>query len=251
MYFFSAKKLRVFLCSVIGMFLVFGAISCKSGDPKPSPCENVRPVIADFTVEEIMKIGNDYKYPMENDSINGGGWIRLTADETDADEYKWIVGNEPSFRYGKQLHILFEKVYGQINIKLIVKKQSVRECFPDAAITDTVVKSIWITPLDTTILHGTYIGTIDNRPAKDTVKIYTYNNIRRISGLEQSCSPLQQIVSYTTTYQLYLREASNVCAVYEGYGILEKDTKKLTITYTERDKNANLINRKFVGFKIN
>lgn len=251
MYFFSVKKLRVFLSSVIGLCLIFGAISCKKEDPKPDPCKNVNPVSANFAIEEIMKIGNDYKYPMENDSINGGGWIRFTANEEDADEYKWIIGNEPNFRYGKQLHILFEDVYGQINIKLVVKKQSVRNCIPDAAVTDTIVKSIWITPFDTTILHGTYIGTIDNRPTKDTIRIYTHTNIRRISGLEKSCSPLQQIAGYVTTYQFYLSDRNHVCAVYEGYGRLEKETKKLTVTYTERDKNANLINRKFVGFKIN
>lgn len=262
------------LCFLALANLMFN--SCKKcDDPRNSDCENYNPCIdakatsAAFTIKEatylqfIDPISPDFL--MDTDSCYSSS-IYFEATRQDADSFIWQVGSEVEPRYGKQINVTFpDNLRGTtFNVRLIVKRMSNTQCFPNDDGIDTVMRKFYFVRFNEKLSwEGTYYGSDDDKPdSMYTIVLgHSYNeskdeDILKVYGLPRGCKDTVNerfslpVINYTN---IGVERGGIDCDAKVVLGVF-KNGEAFTIRQNYRTMNSgNFIkkNRTFIGVKIN
>ena len=124
--------------------LVLLLTACPEDDPiKPDPCEGKKPVSAEFKIKQriIDVMDSMQEINIETDTVLTYREITFEADG-DFDNYKWQLGDDPNIKSGKKITYNFTKVWGKLQMRLIVKGKRDNLCFPDDDGIDTIIKPV-------------------------------------------------------------------------------------------------------------
>jgi hypothetical protein len=194
---------------VIILFLVLlVAFGCQKEKPALiDPCELSKPVKADFWIGVKLNADpcgpSNYEiFEINYDTLGSGASLYFTAEVGCYDELEWIIGSDPTHRFGEQIFVNFspQDVIGQtISIALIAKKRPNKLCNPDDDGVDTIIKNIFFDPSPKTY-YGKFLGyNLDENPT-DTftvwIKGYTQNQLPRhadIVGLPKGSNNYQGV----------------------------------------------------------
>jgi hypothetical protein len=142
-------------------------IGCRKDLAPENPCGKSQEVKANFVIEEL--VGDRY---FEGDTIADYGTVVRFRALQSADQYTWILGAET-------LHTQsFSRInfpFGWLDVKLVVKRKTNKQCFPNDDGIDTASRSFYVWPKDLRWpanppiypnypIYGTYRGHTLSRP---------------------------------------------------------------------------------------
>jgi hypothetical protein len=155
---------------ILTVILAFVLItSCKKNIAPENPCANTQETKADFVIEEL--VGGRY---FEGDTIADNNKVRFRALQA-ADEYIWILGAET---INTQSFIRTNFPFGWLDVKLIIRRNPDKLCFPKDDGIDSSNRSFYVWPITSRIplappmypyypIYGTYRGHILSKPDFD------------------------------------------------------------------------------------
>ncbi|GAB4403079.1 MAG: hypothetical protein OHK0053_27600 [Microscillaceae bacterium] len=154
---------------------VWAITACKD-DPEPNPCLELAPTFADFVMEEELVKPAPYEVRyFEVDTIGAlnNHFIRFTAKDKLADSYEWVVGSDPRVYTTRSFSLQFTQGFGNVPVRLIVKKAPNNACFPEDDGIDTLTKVLHVLPYGQMPIIGEYEGYNLSNPSKIfTIKIF-------------------------------------------------------------------------------
>lgn len=287
------------LLLVSTLFLSFVIVSCKKEKPEllipeTSPCELDKPADASFWIGQSVDLQRFHNPCASNGSIdtiiprdyahfNQGGFLYFTTYTDCFDEVEWIIGTDPTHRYGKQIYVQFfsNDVKGStIPITCIVRKTPNLLCYPDDDGVDTIVRNVYF---DTAAPNhsGHFLGHNQDESPSDTFEVWikppTFSPYiappnEDIVGLPKGCHyscgdyPFIERIAGVHRLSMFCGDASvdgtfwdcpNSGTCPHVKGIIEYsadyDTVKITYNYAGNpslpNDGANSVHKVFIGIR--
>jgi len=194
------KNLTTYIALLI-MVALFSASSCKKcQDPANPDCENYDPCYgktpfeADFTIEEVIRVGTggalgqtDTSYVSDTivSRSNGDVKARFTANG-DYDTYHWQIGSDPTVYTTKSFTQFFPNPVN-VWVTLIATRTPNTSCFPNDDGIDTIRKRLVAVPESQSLVFGNYWGNSTQKPDSNYAITFeicpSNNNNYRLTGL--------------------------------------------------------------------
>lgn len=129
--------------------------------PNYDPCYWERATNADFTITQGVGYNEQRRYFSSDTFMTG--FIRLQAVEN-LDSYEWHIGSDNRIFEGKTVELDYSPYTGWVDVMLIGKNAIKEGCLPGDDGVDTVQKSFYLVPYNTTLLTGKYKGVSLSQP---------------------------------------------------------------------------------------
>jgi len=247
--------------------------NCCDEPIKPDPCSGKSPVSADFMIYELPPLGfPEYWTPFDCDTVIPSNIVYFTAYEENA-SYEWEIGSEKI--YEKSFNRTGFPGGAKIPVKLIVKKETDKNCFPDDDGCDTVVRYLYTLNYDKKTysyypdaVSGKFFGNnLDNPIKKFSIYVQSgfvkpggdsiWDKKIRVKGLIDSCDLFEWDLTKRTFKQYYFAMYYNYdCLNPKGlltvFGI-NNDSIKIQYSIQKLPGSKNTkerINKTFIGVRI-
>lgn len=258
----------VFLLGIIGIGVSGCDEDCTDETnidcPNYDPCWRETPVSAEFTIMQGLGYNEQRRY-FPGDTFETG-FVRLQALQK-LDSYEWHIGSDNRVFSGQTVELNYSPNTGWINVMLIGKKKHRTGCLPDDDGIDTIQKSFYLVPFDTSLVKGIYRGVSLSQPL-DTFEFefkvgwFGNHHYDGPSQFPKGCfrhdpwGPIRDIGCMIIYRQFLMPDLGYeiTCPTPSGWGELSLDNT-LTIIYEhygdEDNNKTNTIRRDtFVGKKI-
>jgi hypothetical protein len=246
-----------FLVLLVAIIFLTG---CPNDDPvKPDPCAGKKPVSAEIKI--MQKVSNYETHTtewIETDTIAVEKIVLFEAIG-DYEQYEWqILGDTTKYHKLKQTFI-FDKDWGELIVRLIVRSQPDTLCFPTDDGIDTAFKKILVVKREELAINGSYFGFHENAPEDTfTVKIkhegedrgMILYNINRGCFIPENKLPYSYYyLDYSNYFVLFKGEAyGDGCESPSGKGVLDISNNRIVIDYESGPKDDRK-QYKFIGVK--
>jgi len=211
--------------------------SCRR-DSEPNPCQALKPTSAAFRMEE--KVGyQDQARRFEVDTIaaDRSTPIFFTAEDSLA-TYEWKVGQDPTIHRERSFYLTFEQAYGRVPVQLIVRKPPNKGCFPQDDGVDTLVRDLYVVPLEQAPIVGEYEGYNVSDPSRRFTISITQEGLSNLPG---GCfyRISQEIAIGSTALQVYSSIIDLECGLggVSGWGVLQKNRREIVFDYAYTNSN--------------
>lgn len=251
-------------------YLVFASLLISSScNDNPviikDPCEGAKPFKADFTVYEQLWYDSAF---VAIDTVIVYNIIHFKANE-DYDTYNWIVGEDTTHFYSKEVLIKFKEPLNRIPVRLIATKAA-NMCFPNDKTIDTIIKYITIVPWKNSALTGNFRG-VSTYNLKDTFNISIYfkgiyengtliGESYLIVNFDHGCQGFVNLIGNREVPLIKIKigyrtlkidgDGTNYygCNDPLGYAQLSNENQTITINYTLKRNQNNVY--KFIGTRV-
>ena len=261
------------LLALIGAF-VFSLEGC--GPDPESPCNNKKPVSADFiTSEKWLSIDTLF----DDDTLLTGRTLTFKA-KNEYQTYEWKIGDDPRVFTTRSVSLFFEKLSSPktLEIKLKVKDSFLESCFPNKG-ADSLTKRIVLLPSTASATFGNYEGSLDEDPTNKYVITIRFcqpgvNGFICTNNIDKGCDnkfytsdPFPYINDFDYSYRVMKIGGSNStnffnaasgypklnCNDPKGWLYFDNSVNNVIIDYTTGDFNDRKSPRKkhrFIGKRI-
>jgi len=250
--------------NLIFLILLFALIfltGCPNDDHpvKPDPCAGKKPVSAEIKL--MQEVRNAYTGPdwIESDTIPISKIVAFEA-VGDYQHYEWQILGDTTRYYNRRQTFLFDKVWGELTVRLIVRSRPDTLCFPSDDGIDTAFKKFLIVKREELAINGSYFGYHEGAPEDTfTVEIKYEGGDRGMVmyNINQGCFipeniPLIQnyiFIDYCNHSIIFKGlSAAFGCENPSGRGQLNIETNSIVIDYESGLKEQRK-KYKFIGVK--
>lgn len=227
--------------------------------PNYDPCYWERPTSADFTITQGVGYNEQRSYFSSDTFMTG--FITLQA-LGNLDGYEWHIGSDNRIFEGKTVELDYSPYTGWVDVMLIGKNIIKEGCLPDDNGIDTVQKSFYLVPYNTTLLTGKYKGVSLSHPSDTfefdfdldmSVNPFIFGPSQFPKGCFRPYGMMDCAIRYRHFFMFDMGSAG-FCPQPSGTGKLSLDNT-LTIVYDysgdDNNNKTNIIKRDtFIGRKI-
>ncbi len=254
------KKISFIILFATLIFLT----GCPNDDPvKPDPCAGKKPVTAEIKVmQKVINYIENIDEWIETDTVPISKFVAFEA-VGEYQYYEWQILGDTTKYYNRRQTFMFDKVWGELTIRLIVRKQPDTLCFPTDDGLDTAFKKIIVVKREDLAIYGSYFGyhegnsldtfTVDIKFEGGNRGLVIYN-INRGCRIPIEVEPFAAYINldYCNYYFNFIGEFFSYfvygCEAPIGSGILDISNNKISIDYESGPKNDRK-KYKFVGVK--
>ncbi|MBS4014388.1 MAG: hypothetical protein KGZ97_11635 [Bacteroidetes bacterium] len=154
--------------NLIFLILLFALIfltGCPNDDPvKPDPCAGKKPVSAEIKVmQKVINYIESKDEWIETDTLPISKFVAFEA-VGEYQYYEWQILGDTTKYYNRRQTFMFDKVWGELTIRLIVRNQPDTLCFPTDDGLDTAFKKIIVVKREDLAIYGSYYGYHEGNP---------------------------------------------------------------------------------------
>jgi hypothetical protein len=166
------------------------------------------------------------RFEVDTIAAHRNSTIFFTAEDSLA-EYEWTVGKDPRIYRERSFSLNFDRAYGNVPVRLIVRKTPNKSCFPYDNGVDTLVKNLNVVPLEQAPIVGEYEGYNLSDPSRRFTISITQEGLSNLPG---GCfyRISNEIAIGSTALQVYSSTFDpeyGACSV-SGWGVLQQKNRR-------------------------
>ena len=258
------KTISKFIFIASSLIFLLSLSSCKD------ECKNHTATSASFKIYEALGFEEKGTLVKNKDTVTTTT-ITFEADDisSEVQSYEWQVGTDPRVFTKKSFNLDFDKVAANswISIRLIVKKNVDKICYPTDDGIDTLVQSFFVSPNQLT--RGTFEGYCKSKPSEKFsifigTKIFPNNQIPTIDNFPNGCTRqalvdahlfepsinYREITFGTPNYKTDGQNNELRCQIPWGKGRVQADGVTLVIDYQIWEPfKKQFVKDQFIGVK--